>query len=122
MKHPDPKLQQRQEEFLRNCPEDQRAFSETGFRIGNAAYIYHQQSLSLSPKKLESYYQEWLQGLPANISSVMAEKGYEGCKTMFPFLRYVNEREDIGLTEWMKEHLSEEDFNYFKTSELPGAE
>ena len=33
---------------------------------------------------------------------------------MIPFTRYVNERNDIGMRDWMQEHLSPSDFNYWQ--------
>ena len=36
---------------------------------------------------------------------------------MVPFTRYVNERTDIGMDEWMKDHLSSEDYKNYKKSE-----
>lgn len=44
----------------------------------------------------------------------MKNKGFDKCKLMFTFTRYVNERTDIGMDEWMKEHLSDDDFKYFQ--------
>jgi hypothetical protein len=64
----------------------------------------------IDEKTLIKYYEEWLEGLPHNIKVDMQKKGYNACKTFAPYTRYVNERTDIGMDEWMKEHLSEEDF------------
>lgn len=114
MKHPNPKCQRKQEEFLKNCPEEEREEHARFFRYGNAAYIYHQ--LADEPKNKDSlklYYEEWLQGLPPKIAKEMKAKGFEYCKTSMPFTRYVNERTDNGMRDWMKEHLSEEDYNYY---------
>ena len=60
------------------------------------------------------YYYLWLEGLPPNISRHMRMLGFEACKTMIPFTRYVNERNDIGMRDWMQEHLSPNDFNYWQ--------
>jgi protoporphyrinogen oxidase len=54
--------------------------------------------------------------LPANIKKDMKLKGFEACKMMLPFTRYVNERQDIGMGEWMKHHLSAEDYEYYTNS------
>ena len=59
-------------------------------------------------------YKERLEGLPPNISRKMRTLGFEACKTMIPFTRYVNERNDIGMRDWLKEHLSASDFNYWQ--------
>ncbi len=39
MKHPDPKIQKKQEEFLKNCPPKDREFHARLFRIGNTSYL-----------------------------------------------------------------------------------
>jgi hypothetical protein len=78
------------------------------FRIGNATYRYHQ--LATESEPTEEYYFEWLQGLPENIRKDMKERGFEGCKNILSFTRYVNERNDIGMDEYLKENLSPEDF------------
>jgi hypothetical protein len=119
MKHPLEKCRKSQAEFLKNCPEEEREFHEYMFRVGNASYIYHSKSTKgINEETLKMYYSEWLSGLPDNIAKDMKGKGFEACKTMVPFTRYVNERTDIGMTDWMKEHLSEADFEeWIKTKE-----
>jgi hypothetical protein len=114
MKHPNIKAQKTQDDFLLQCMEDERAYHARIFRIGNAAYRYHQHSNNVNEELQRIYYQEWLDGLPENIQKDMKLKGFENCKTMFPFTRYVNERTDIGMDEWMKQHLSEEDYIFYK--------
>ncbi len=116
MKHPNQKFQANQEEFIKRCPEGQKTFHEQIFRIGNAAYIYHQGAGSVSDKICEEYFQEWLEGLPENIRNEMQKKGFESCKTILPFTRYINERCDIGMDAWMKEHLSYEDYKFWQDS------
>jgi hypothetical protein len=113
MKHPNADCQRKQEEFLKSCPEEEREFHARLFRYGNAAYTYHQQACSTSEKRQREYYEEWLQGLTPDIATDMKTKGFEQCKKMLPFTRYMNERNDYGMRDWMKEHLSEEDYNYY---------
>ena len=117
MKHPDPKCQEKQEAFLKQCNDDNlRDFHARLFRIGNASYIYHQHAiLSVNNETLKIYYEEWIGELPSNLSVEMKKKGFEYCKSALPFTRYVNEREDIGIDEWMKEHLSNEDYQAYKS-------
>ena len=111
MKHPYKQIQNNQSDFLSRCsPEDKDEYAAF-FRIGNAAYTYHLLASDTSQSLLEQYYSEWIEGLPKNISDTM--QGLEKCKTMFPFLRYVNERNDIGMDEWMKDHLSEDDYKIY---------
>ncbi|MGV8829947.1 MAG: hypothetical protein ACWA6U_16695 [Breznakibacter sp.] len=111
MKHPLEKCRKAQETFLKNCPEEQREFHAYLFRIGNASYIYHSQATKeIKEESLKIYYEEWLSGLPGNIREGMKARGFEACKTVLSFTRYVNERTDIGMTDWMREHLSSADF------------
>ena len=114
MTHPDKQIQMNQAIFLNERPPEEREYHATMFRIGNAVYIYNQLAFETSQKKQKMYYAEWLEGLPDNIRKSMEQRGFEGCKTSFPFTRYVNERNDIGMDEWMREHLSPEDYQWYK--------
>lgn len=74
MKHPDPQIQNNQEEFLKRCPEGQREFHARLFRLRNATYRYHQ--LAACTEDIpEPYYKEWLEGLPVNIRAEMEKRG-----------------------------------------------
>lgn len=118
MKHPLEKYQKSQSEFLSKCTPEEKKIHEYLFRVGNAAYIYHKQAnKEISENTRKKYYKEWLAGLPENIRIDMNKMGYEVCKTTLPFTRYVNERTDIGLTDWMKENLSKEDFKQWNNHE-----
>lgn len=114
MEHPIYKYRKAQAEYLSLLPEEERENKAREFRIGNASYIYHQQAIPIQEDRLIMYYKEWLEGLPPNISHHMKMLGLETCKTILPFTRYVNERNDIGMRDWMKEHLSASDFNYWQ--------
>lgn len=119
MEHPDPECQKRQEDFLKECPDEEREFHARLFRYGNAVYRYHQlAALPINKDSLELYYQEWLQGLPQNIKTDMEKKGFEYCKATLSFTRFVNERTDISMEEWLKDHLSGADYEYYKTADL----
>lgn len=39
--------------------------------------------------------------------------GWILCKGILSFTRYVMEKNDIGMDEWMKKHLSEDDYNEY---------
>ena len=114
MEHPNSKCRIAQAEYLSRLPEEERENKARDIRIGNASYIYHQQAVPIQENRLIMYYKEWLEGLPPNISRHMRMLGFEACKTMIPFTRYVNERNDIGMRDWMQEHLSPSDFNYWQ--------
>ena len=89
-----------------------QAFHELMFTYGNAAYRYHER-VSEHPPTLEDY-NEWLDGLPENIRKGMSEKGFEYCKTTFPFTRYVNEKNDLGMDEFVKNLMGDEFEEYKK--------
>jgi len=114
MEHPDENCRKNQIEFLNQCPQNEREYHARIFRLGNAAFIYHQMAYDTSDTVLEVYYHEWLEGLPPNIKKSMKEHGFERCKSMLPFTRYVNERKDYGMDEWMREHLTEDDYREYK--------
>tara|TARA_B100002049_G_scaffold236470_1_gene223274 strand:+ start:3638 stop:4009 length:372 start_codon:yes stop_codon:yes gene_type:complete len=108
MKHPNKKQRQNQENFLSQLPEEDREEHARLFRFGNASYIYYQEAEDLEPT--ETDFEEWLTGLPENMRDGMKERGFESCKSVLSFSRYVMEKNDIGMKEWMKNHLSEDDF------------
>jgi len=115
MEHPDKKCQKKQADFLNQCSVSEKEYHASLFRISNATYIYHQLAYSTSEQILKSYYIEWLNGLPSRIMEDMKRQGYEKCKGILSFTRYVNERNDIGMDEWMKENLSEDDYKQYKS-------
>ncbi len=142
MRHPLDEYNQRQAETLAQLPEDQREYMARMFRIGNATYCYHNRvkdlsvfgSTDTSPKDLvewleqqllpltesrsareflQAYFEEYLEGLPhEGMRRVMREEGLEKAKRSFPFRPYVLERHDIGMDEFLRQHLSPEDYAY----------
>jgi hypothetical protein len=111
MEHPNKKQRENQKKFLAGLPEDQREEHARLFRFGNAAYIYHHRSEEFEPT--ETDFEEWLTGLPEVMQSDMKKKGFEACKSVLSFSRYVMEKNDIGMDEWMKNHLSKSDYKEF---------
>ena len=113
MKHPNKEQQENQKKFLEKLPKEQREEHALLFRFGNAAYIYHQTAKELEPT--ETDFKEWLKWLPENIRSDMKIKGFKSCLSVLSFSRYVMEKNDSGMRQWMKQHLSENDYNeYYK--------
>ena len=64
-------------------------------------------------KKMPALFDEWLNSLPSKIAGIMKSRGFEQCKTVLSFTHFVNEHNNKNMNEWMKEHLSEEDFAYY---------
>jgi len=112
MEHPNKKQQQNQAKFLEKLPKDEREEHARLFRFGNASYIYYQEAEELEPT--ETDFKEWLTGLPENVRRDMRNRGFESCKGIISFTRYVMEKNDIGMDEWMKQHLSESDYKEYQ--------
>ncbi|MBD3631294.1 hypothetical protein [Cyclobacterium sp.] len=124
MKHPIEKINQQQAKMLEGLPPEERSWHERFFRFGNATYCYHQKAIgnpdstatepiTITPTKED--FEDWLEVLPENIRKDMEAKGFEACKTALPFTRHVLERHDVGMEEWMREHLSEDDYKWWKS-------
>lgn len=111
IKHPDEQRNQSQEEFLSKCSDDQRRFHELMFTYGNLTYRYHQLSREFNPT--ESDYQEWLEGLPDRVRKEMQEMGFEQCKKVLSFTRYVIEKNDVGLDEYIRKHMDANDYEEY---------
>lgn len=116
MKHPIEKYNIQQAETLAALPENQREYMARMFRIGNASYCYHNRVKDLSAynnELLAVYFQEYLDGLEHDgLRRTMERDGLEKAKTSFPFRRYVLERHDIGMNEYLQTHLSKEDYEF----------
>lgn len=108
VKHPDEECNVSQAAFIASCPPDQRRYHELLFSYGNSAYIYHRQARTFNPCLAD--YEEWLQGLPETLRLQMQQKGFEACKTVLPFTRYVMEKNDVGMTAFIRELMGEKDF------------
>lgn len=90
MEHPNKEQRENQAKMLEQLPEEQREEHARLLRFGNAAYIYHRQAEELEPT--EADFEEWLEGLPKNVRSDMEIKGFDLCKGVVSFTRYVMEK------------------------------
>ncbi|MEP2668853.1 MAG: helix-turn-helix transcriptional regulator [Cyclobacteriaceae bacterium] len=111
MTHPDSEKNKLQAEYLNNCHPKDRRFNELMFMIGNATFRFHQ--LSQKFEVTEDLWKEWLEGLPATIKSEMEKQGFEECKKILAFTRYINERNDIGFEEFLKKNIKPEDIQEY---------
>ncbi|MEM6524702.1 MAG: hypothetical protein AAF693_12945 [Bacteroidota bacterium] len=114
MKHPIEKFNQAQADLLAKLPEDQRSEQARLLRIGNAAYCYYQEAGQQDLPLTRSDFNDWLDGLPSGIRDDMEKRGFEACQNMLPFKRHVLERRDFGMGEWMKNHLSQDDYKFWQ--------
>jgi len=111
MEHPNKEQQENQSNSLAELPEEQREEHAQLFRFGNAAYIYHQEAEQLRPTDTD--FNEWLEGLPKQVRNDFKKRGFEDCKGILSFNRYVNEKNDIGMDKWMEQHLGKDDYNEY---------
>jgi hypothetical protein len=96
VKHPVERCNVMQAAFLEQCPADQRRFHELFYTYANIAYRYHEQAREFAPPTLHDY-NEWLGGLPEALRKDMQQKGFEGCKGVLSFTRYVMEKNECDM-------------------------
>ncbi len=113
MTHPDEERNKAQAKFLAGCLPEDRRFHELMFMVGNATYRYHQEARKFEPT-IEDW-SEWIEGLEDPIKSAMQLKGFEKSKSILSFTRYVMEKNDVGLEEYLKQSLSQKDFEDYQT-------
>lgn len=109
VKHPLEEMNINQENFVQSVSENDREFHELLFSYGNAVYVYH--GLDIEPTLQD--YKEWLEGLDQVIRTDMENRGFEKCKTILSFTRYVRERKDIGMEEFVKEKMGKEEYQKY---------
>lgn len=69
---------------------------------------------------LDIYFEEYLEGLPNDrVREGERSRGLEEATRGWPFRRYVLERNDFGMNEFMRLNLSDDDYAYYKWSSEP---
>ena len=111
MQHPKKKQRDNQAKILAELPKEKREETARLFRFINASYVYHKQADALN--STETDFQEWLHGLPKEDLNNMTFIAFGSSKNSVSFNRYLLEKNDIGMDEWLKEHLSEDDYNEY---------
>ena len=111
--HPDPEIQKRQLKFLEACEPDERRFHELVFMVGNVTFRFHQLIKDYEPG--EEDWNEWVSGLTEPEKTLMEEEGFENGKGILAFTRYVMEKNDVGLEQYLRQHIDPKDFDEFET-------
>lgn len=114
VRHPNKGTHQNQLTFLEKLPEPQKSEHAQLFRFGNAAMQYYNKEEAT----MEDYL-DWLEGLEEPMHSHMKSKGFEGCKTALPLLRHALERRDVGINDFVKRLLNQEDFEAWERAGKP---
>lgn len=81
-------------------------------RVGMTAFRYYHSSEEHELTKKD--YWDWLEALPASVGLIMRIKGFNICRGLLSFHRYVNEKNDNGMDAFMQFYLSMEDYSYYK--------
>lgn len=111
-RHPDEGCHQTQTELLRleENPAERARLAQL-LRWGNATYCYyHHHHIEAT----EADYLEWLEGLPARPQATMRALGFEANKDALPLRRYVLEKNDIGLSNFLRVVLSPADWQAYE--------
>jgi len=80
-------------------------------RIGRAITGYYNQ---LNRAELtEKNFKLWIESLEEPMRSSFKNKGLDNCRGVLNFQRFILELQDIGLDEYLKNNLTDEDFSYW---------
>jgi len=80
-------------------------------RIGHAFIDYYRQ---LNSKELtEEDFKLWIESLEEPMKGVFNSKGLEKNRGVINFQRFILELQDKGLDEYLRNNLTDEDFNYW---------
>lgn len=117
-RHPDEGCHQSQLALLRDQPSPaERDYLAQQLRWGNATYCYyHQNRVDVS----ETDYLEWLEGLPTRAQAAMRALGFKEMRDSLPLRRYVLEKNDIGLGEFLRGLLSLADWQAYEQAGSAG--
>lgn len=117
-RHPDEKCHNSQKELLRleENPEERAQLAQL-LRWGNATYCYyHHHHIEAT----EADYLEWLEGVPAGPQAAMRALGFEANKDCLPLRRYVLEKNDVGMSEFLQVVLSATDWQDYQATSNAG--
>lgn len=112
VKHPIELYNRQQNAAIDQLPGELQRYHELLFSYGNAAYRYHATAKEFHPTQID--YQEWLEGLPSHIAKDMKAKGFEECKTIVSFLRYVMEKNDIGMEAFVRDLMGDKEYQEYQ--------
>lgn len=109
IKHPDETCNINHEKLLKTVNSAMRIYHTKMFNKMNATFQYYNQDIYPDQEDFE----EWLEGLNEPMKSDFEESGFESCKNQLSLRRYVLEKNDFGLDEFVNRLLKPEDIAYF---------
>lgn len=113
VKHPLEECNLQQEKRIASLPPEERRNHELLFSFGNATFLYHQRSKEFNPSLQD--FEEWLEGLPENIRKDKVKMGFEACRSHLSFSRYVLEKNDMGMDEFVRQLMGDEEYREYCT-------
>lgn len=112
VKHPLDECNEMQEEMIAKLNKQDQPKHELMFSYGNAAYRYHYGAKSQNITEVD--YEEWLEGLEEPMRTGMRKKGFQSCLGILSFTRYVQEKNDVGLDQYIKNLMGERDYKLYR--------
>ncbi|MCE7061967.1 hypothetical protein [Dyadobacter sp. CY343] len=109
--HWDPVLQARQAEALAALPQQHRDEMAFMFRTGNVSSYYYNEHAA---EPTQDDFDDWLQGLDSVLANMFQIEGLERNRQSLSLRRHAAERNDLGLDQYMKQYLLEQDYNRWK--------
>lgn len=101
--------------YLGQFEGETRIEMERMLRIGIVASQYHKgDGIKFEPSQQD--WEDWLGGLPERAAIIFRKDGFEKGILALPFRRFYMELNDLGLEEYMKEHLSIEELAMWKNT------
>src|ERR1035437_5670970 len=85
--------------------------------IGEIVIAYFNQVSPFNPTKNE--FNLWIDSLHDPYKSFFTKKGLKNCLDQMNFLRFVLELRDYGMDDFMKTHLTDEDYKFWNFDLLP---
>lgn len=79
--------------------------------IGKIAVQYYNQ-IKFNPTQKD--FDLWIESLKEPMKSAFKKQGLSECKGVLNFKRFILEMNDLGMDEYMKKNLSEEDYKIYK--------
>jgi hypothetical protein len=108
-----------QQQILDHYPIHMYRFHELMFTYVNIAANYYQSAEQFNPTKQD--YSEWLEGLHGEFKQEMKEKGFDNGRKIPAFARFVLEKNDVGMDDYMRKYMGADDFEeYLKLISFDG--
>ena len=112
VKHPEPSRNTAQEIIIRQFPEEERRFYELFFSYSNASRIYHLETPEQEPTRYD--FRQWLAKLSEPIRIAFEVSGFEECRLLPDFIRYIHEKRHLEEEEFICSLMDEENYQEYR--------